>query len=103
MTMMSNRRSHPRMFSTKKKTAGESVSKRSDLPLPIFIYSPGYNLQLEAHVFPAVKFSLIHARLKEDPAFAEHRFFEPIPASYDDVATVHKKDYLQDLLTQNFS
>lgn len=90
------------MFSAKKKTVSEKA-QGGGLALPVFIYSPGYNLQLEAHVFPAVKFSLIYSKLKEDPAFAQHRFFEPMPASFDDAATVHKKDYLQDLQTLNFS
>jgi acetoin utilization deacetylase AcuC-like enzyme len=75
----------------------------SSLPLPIFIYSPGYNLELEGHVFPAVKFSQIYAKLKADPAFAQHRFFEPMPVSYEDAAIVHKRDYLQDLKMLNFS
>lgn len=73
------------------------------LPQPIFIYSGGFNLQLEGHVFPAVKFDQIHAKLKEDPAFAEHRFFEPMAASYDQLALIHKKDYLNDLQMLNFS
>ncbi|MBW7859035.1 MAG: histone deacetylase, partial [Leptonema sp. (in: Bacteria)] len=73
------------------------------LPQPIFVYSGGFNLQLEGHVFPAIKFDQIHTKLKEDQAFAEHRFFEPMPASYDQLALVHKKDYLNDLQMLNFS
>lgn len=70
---------------------------------PIFIYSDKYNLSLDGHVFPAIKFSLIHQKLKEDEAFKNHKFYEPVPASYEQAALVHKKDYLEDLKFLRFS
>lgn len=88
------------MFSQKKSQIPLPASR---LPVPVFIYSDGYDLQLTDHVFPSVKFSRIYRRLREDPAFAGHRFIEPMPASYEDAATVHKKDYLNDLATLNLS
>ena len=99
------------MFSIKKSKKNEkdetnqkvTDSAKPQLPLPVFIYSSGYNLQLEGHVFPAVKFSHIHDHITSDPDFANHRFFEPLPASRDDVATVHDKEYLNDLINLNFS
>lgn len=89
------------MFQKKKSPAPPLTSSR--VPVPVFIYSDGYDLQLTDHVFPSVKFGLIYRRLRADPAFANHRFIEPMPATYEDAATVHKKEYLRDLATLNHS
>ncbi len=70
---------------------------------PIFIYSDKYNLSLDGHVFPAIKFSLIYKKLKEDESFKDHKFYEPMPATYEQAALVHNIDYLEDLKNLRFS
>lgn len=73
------------------------------IPKPVFVYSENYNIPLEGHVFPAIKFSLIYKKLKEDPRFQAHKFFEPVPATYEQARLVHTKDYLEDLKYLQFS
>ncbi|GIX41389.1 MAG: histone deacetylase [Leptospiraceae bacterium] len=73
------------------------------IPKPVFIYSDKYNIPLEGHVFPAIKFSLIYKKLKEDSRFKNHKFVEPMPATYEQARLVHKKSYLEDLKYLRFS
>lgn len=73
------------------------------IPKPVFIYSDNYNIPLEGHVFPAIKFSLIYKKLKEYPRFKNHKFIEPLPATYEQARLVHKKSYLEDLKYLRFS
>jgi len=70
---------------------------------PIFIYSDNYNIPLHGHVFPAIKYSLIYKKLKEDPRFENHKFIEPVPATIDQLKLVHDKEYLNDLIYLRFS
>ncbi len=74
-----------------------------NISLPIFVYSDNYNIPLEGHVFPAIKFSLIYKKLKEDPRFKDHKFIEPLPITYEQANLVHTKDYLDDLIYLRFS
>ena len=69
-----------------------------EIPLPVFIYSDNYNLDLGPHVFPAIKFGFLYESLKEDRRFRKHRFIEPEPASREEAETVHKDSYIEDLL-----
>ncbi|MCB1304288.1 MAG: histone deacetylase [Leptospiraceae bacterium] len=71
--------------------------------LPIFIYSDRYNMDLGEHVFPSVKYRYIREALRQDERFSEHKFLEPLPLSYEEAASVHKKAYLEDLRELNFS
>jgi Deacetylases, including yeast histone deacetylase and acetoin utilization protein len=70
---------------------------------PIFIYSDNYNIPLQGHVFPAIKFSLIYKKLKDDSRFENHKFIEPVPATIDQLKLVHDKEYLNDLIYLRFS
>ncbi|MFN3604606.1 MAG: histone deacetylase [Leptonema sp. (in: bacteria)] len=70
---------------------------------PIFVYSSNYKIPLEGHVFPAIKFELIYKKLISDPKFANHKFVEPMPASYEQAKLVHQKEYLEDLLHLRFT
>lgn len=67
-------------------------------PLPVFVYSEDYNLDLGPHVFPAVKFSYLYNAIKDDRRFKKHRFVEPEPATIQELEQVHKDDYILDLL-----
>ncbi len=66
------------------------------LPFPL-IYSDGYDLNLGEHVFPAVKYRLIHERLLADQVAGPEDFQPPQPASDDDVLLVHDADYVDRL------
>jgi acetoin utilization deacetylase AcuC-like enzyme len=58
------------------------------------VYSPRYQIDIGAHVFPTRKYSLIHARLLEAGVIAPADCIEPEPASWSDLALVHTAEYL---------
>ncbi len=64
----------------------------------IFIYSKHFKIPLEGHVFPAVKYELIYKKLISNDRFSNHKFIEPMPATYEQAKLVHDKEYLDDLL-----
>jgi len=66
------------------------------LPFPL-IYCDGYDLNLGEHVFPAVKYRLIHERLLSDQVAGPEDFVVPQPASDEDVQLVHDADYIDRL------
>ena len=70
-------------------------------PVPVFVYSNRYNMDLGPHVFPSVKFGHVHRRLLADPRFVGHRFVEPVALTRGEAALVHEEEYLDDLLNLN--
>ena len=62
-----------------------------------FIYSDRYDLNLGAHVFPAVKYRLIQERLLAEKLAAAEDFVEPEPAADEDLTLVHDQDYVMKL------
>ena len=62
------------------------------------VYSKDYYLPIGAHVFPAQKYRMIHARLLETGEADLGDFIEPAPASDDDVRLVHGSGYVDRLL-----
>ena len=58
------------------------------------IYSPRYEIPLARHVWPTAKYRLIAERLAGRPEF---QLEEPAPASWDDLALVHTREYLDKL------
>ncbi len=58
------------------------------------IYSPRYHVDIGPHVFPTRKYLLVHARLLGDCVIAPRDVIEPKPASWDDLALVHTREYL---------
>jgi acetoin utilization deacetylase AcuC-like enzyme len=60
----------------------------------IVVYSPRYRIDIGPHVFPTLKYSLIHARLLEAGAIQPSDCIEPDPASWSDLALVHTPEYL---------
>jgi len=63
------------------------------------VYSPGYDLNLGAHVFPSQKYRLIRERLLADAIAAPDDFLEPEPAADEDVLLVHDPGYVGRLRT----
>ena len=58
------------------------------------VYSPRYRIDIGAHVFPTLKYSLIHARLLQTGVIQPSDCIEPDPASWSDLALVHSDEYL---------
>ncbi len=63
------------------------------------VYSDLYDLNLGSHVFPSVKYKLTQQKLLQEKIAAREDFVEPEPASDDDVALVHHRDYIRKLRT----
>ena len=66
----------------------------------IVVYSPGYHIDIGAHVFPTKKYQLLHDRIRG--AHPEVGIVEPQPASWDQLATVHSPAYLEKLQSGDF-
>jgi len=56
------------------------------------VYSPRYHIDIGAHVFPTLKYQLVHEALAARDGW---EFVEPEPASYEDLELVHRSEYLQ--------
>jgi acetoin utilization deacetylase AcuC-like enzyme len=67
----------------------EPISNQSRI-----VYSPRYEIDIGAHVFPTSKFRLVHARLLESGILRPSDVVEPAPASWDDLGLVHTAGYL---------
>jgi acetoin utilization deacetylase AcuC-like enzyme len=61
------------------------------------IYSDQYDLHLGDHVFPSIKYRLIKEKLLRDRVVQPEDIVTPQPASDDDVALVHDRDYIRKL------
>ena len=57
------------------------------------VYSPRYQLDFGAHVFPTAKYAAVAARVQT--AGLVSGFVEPVDASWDDLARVHTASYLE--------
>jgi acetoin utilization deacetylase AcuC-like enzyme len=58
------------------------------------VYSPRYQLDLGAHVFPTIKYRLVHARLCAAGLVSPGDVVEPEPAGWDELARVHDAAFL---------
>jgi len=67
------------------------------------VYSDRYDLNLGNHVFPSVKYRLVKENLLHEHIVAPGDFIEPPPASDDDIALVHHREYLRKLQTGKLS
>jgi acetoin utilization deacetylase AcuC-like enzyme len=65
----------------------------------IVVYSRRYHIDIGTHVFPTIKYQLVHRALSERGGF---EFVEPEPASWDDLALVHTAEYLEKIQTGRF-
>ncbi|MCX8015419.1 MAG: histone deacetylase [candidate division WOR-3 bacterium] len=63
-----------------------------------FIYSDKYEVNIGAHVFATQKYRLIKERLIRENLAKEPDFIYPRPAKIEDVALVHTKVYIDDML-----
>ena len=67
------------------------------------VYSDRYDLNLGNHVFPSAKYRLVKEKLLQERVFEPGDFVEPPPASDDDIALVHHREYLRKLQTGKLS
>ncbi len=67
------------------------------------VYSAGYDLNLGNHVFPSIKYRLVREKVLRDGLATPEDFIEPAPATDDDVALVHHRDYIRNLQTGKLS
>jgi acetoin utilization deacetylase AcuC-like enzyme len=61
------------------------------------VYSPGYHIDLGAHVFPTSKYPRLCRTLIERRLAAPSDFVEPIASTWDELALVHTEEYLEKL------
>jgi acetoin utilization deacetylase AcuC-like enzyme len=61
------------------------------------IYSPRYQIDIGLHVFPTLKYRLVHDSLIARGFARPEDFVEPQPASWDELALVHTSAYLEKL------
>jgi acetoin utilization deacetylase AcuC-like enzyme len=62
-----------------------------------FVYTPEYEFDIGAHVFPTRKFKLVRDALLADGDIAEDAFLEAPAASDSQLLAVHTPEYLDDL------
>ena len=67
------------------------------------VYSDRYDLNLGTHVFPSIKYRLVKEKLLREHIAEPGDFVEPPPASDDDIALVHHREYLRKLQTGKLS
>jgi acetoin utilization deacetylase AcuC-like enzyme len=67
------------------------------------VYSDRYDLNLGNHVFPSIKYRLVKEKLLREHIAEPGDFIEPAPASDDDIALVHHREYLRKLQTGKLS
>jgi acetoin utilization deacetylase AcuC-like enzyme len=61
------------------------------------VYSPRYAVDIGPHVFPTLKYRMVHARLLETGVVDPADVIEPTSASWDELALVHTTEYLTKL------
>jgi acetoin utilization deacetylase AcuC-like enzyme len=61
------------------------------------VYSDEYDLNLGNHVFPSIKYRLTKEQLLRDQIVGPEDFVEPRAASEDDIALVHRVEYIRKL------
>ncbi len=61
------------------------------------VYSDGYDLNLGDHVFPSVKYKLIHQKCLEEGIATPDDFLQPQPAPDEDLLRVHSREWVRKL------
>jgi acetoin utilization deacetylase AcuC-like enzyme len=67
------------------------------------VYSDRYDLNLGNHVFPSIKYRLVKEKLLREHIVEPEDLIEPPPASDEDIALVHHREYLRKLQTGKLS
>jgi len=67
------------------------------------VYSDQYDLNLGNHVFPSSKYRLIKEKLLQENVIRPEDIVEPAPATDDDVALVHDRNYIWKLKSAKLS
>ncbi len=67
------------------------------------VYSPRYGVDIGTHVFPTSKYGLLAERLTQSGVASPRDFVEPQPASWEELALVHTREYLERLQSGRFS
>jgi acetoin utilization deacetylase AcuC-like enzyme len=58
------------------------------------VYSPRYHIDIGPHVFPTLKYALVHDALRASGRMPASSFVEPEPASWEALAFAHRAEYL---------
>lgn len=67
------------------------------------VWSPRYEVDIGVHVFPTAKYRLVKEALLKTGIVGTEDFREPQPASWEDLARVHTREYLRKIREGNFS
>ncbi len=63
-----------------------------------FVWSPDYEIDIGAHVFPTSKYRLIRDLLLEQDVCAVEDFLIPVPATRNQLEMVHSAEFIDDLI-----
>jgi len=63
------------------------------------VYSARYHIDIGLHVFPTLKYRLVHDSLVARGIARPENFVEPQPATWDELALVHTSEYLEKMRT----
>lgn len=67
---------------------------RREGPSGLIVYSPRYHVDIGPHVYPTIKYRLVCERLLALGLIAPDDIVEPTPATWEDLARVHTREYL---------
>ena len=70
---------------------------------PPLVWDPSYEVDIGAHVFVTAKYRLTRERLLADGVVSEEGFTSPVPATAEELASVHTSEYLEKVGTGSFS
>lgn len=69
----------------------------------LFVYSDNYYADIGKHVFPTGKYRMLYKMLKDNFIITQSNIIEPKPATYNDLALVHQKEYIDDLFNSRMT
>jgi acetoin utilization deacetylase AcuC-like enzyme len=67
------------------------------------VWSPRYEVDIGAHVFPTAKYRLILDELLEREVVRREEVIQPEPASWEEIARVHSPGYLEKVRSGSFT
>jgi acetoin utilization deacetylase AcuC-like enzyme len=70
---------------------------------PPVVWSPRYEVDIGAHVFPTAKYRLVHDFLVERAIVPASDFVEPEPVTDEDLARVHTAEHLRKIAEDDFT